>query len=162
MLQPRLLINLLINKMNKKNLVSAVVDILENKIAEIEKAIENVQASVNEETKSSMGDKYEVGRVMAQNEREMLEVQLGEHKREMEILNTVNFFQNFDEVRLGALAETSMGKFLIGVSLGKISFEGESIMLISVNSPIGKELIGKTKGQSFDFKGKSVKIISII
>ncbi|MCA0365811.1 MAG: 3-oxoacyl-ACP synthase [Bacteroidetes bacterium] len=148
--------------MNKKNLVSAVVDILENKIAEIEKAIENVQASVNEETKSSMGDKYEVGRVMAQNEREMLEVQLGEHKREMEILNTVNFFQNFDEVRLGALTETSMGKFLIGVSLGKITFEGESIMLISPNSPIGKELIGKTLNQSFDFKGKPVKIFSVI
>ncbi len=148
--------------MNKKNLVSAVVDILENKIAEIEKAIENVQASVNEETKSSMGDKYEVGRVMAQNEREMLEVQLGEHKREMEILNTVNFFQKFDEVRLGALTETSMGKFLIGVSLGKITFEGESIMLISPNSPIGKELIGKTLNQSFDFKGKPVKILSVI
>jgi hypothetical protein len=148
--------------MNKKNLVSAVVDILENKIAEIEKAIENVQASVNEETKSSMGDKYEVGRVMAQNEREMLEVQLGEHKREMEILNTVNFFQKFDEVRLGALTETSIGKFLIGVSLGKITFEGESIMLISPNSPIGKELIGKTLNQSFDFKGKPVKILSVI
>ena len=148
--------------MNKKNLVSAVVDILENKIAEIEKAIENIQASVNEETKSSMGDKYEVGRVMAQNEREMLEVQLGEHKREMEILNTVNFFQKFDEVRLGALTETSMGKFLIGVSLGKITFEGESIMLISPNSPIGKELIGKTLNQSFDFKGKPVKILSVI
>ncbi len=148
--------------MNKKNLVSAVVDILENKIAEIEKAIENVQASVNEENKSSMGDKYEVGRVMAQNEREMLEVQLGEHKREMEILNTVNFFQKFDEVRLGALTETSMGKFLIGVSLGKITFEGESIMLISPNSPIGKELIGKTLNQSFDFKGKPVKILSVI
>lgn len=148
--------------MNKKNLVSAVVDILENKIAEIEKAIENVQASVNEETKSSMGDKYEVGRVMAQNEREMLEVQLGEHKREMEILNTVNFFQKFDEVRLGALTETSIGEFLIGVSLGKITFEGESIMLISPNSPIGKELIGKTLNQSFDFKGKPVKILSVI
>ena len=148
--------------MNKKNLVSAVVDILENKIAEIEKAIENVQASVNEETKSSMGDKYEVGRVMAQNEREMLEVQLGEHKREMEILNTVNFFQKFDEVRLGALTETSMGMFLIGVSLGKITHEGDAIILISSNSPIGKELMGKTIGQSFDFKGKSVKIISII
>lgn len=148
--------------MNKKNLVSAVVDILENKIAEIEKAIENVQASVNEETKSSMGDKYEVGRVMAQNEREMLEVQLGEHKREMEILNTVNFFQKFDEVRLGALADISMGKFLIGVSLGKITHEGDAIMLISSNSPIGKDLMGKTIGQSFDFKGKSVKIISII
>lgn len=148
--------------MNKKNLVSAVVDILENKIAEIEKAIENVQASVNEETKSSMGDKYEVGRVMAQNEREMLEVQLGEHKREMEILNTVNFFQKFDEVRLGALTETSMGMFLIGVSLGKITHEGDAIILISSNSPIGKDLMGKTIGQSFDFKGKSVKIISII
>lgn len=146
----------------KKIIVEKVVDLLESKISELKQAIKNVQAAVNEETKSSMGDKYEVGRVMAQNEREMLEVQLGEHEREMDIMNNINYFQDFEEVRLGALVETNIGKFLMGVSLGKIKSDMGDIMLISPNSPIGMLFMGKKTGDLVIHNNKEVRILSLI
>ena len=48
----------------------------EAKIAEIKATIKKVQESGNNEQKSSMGDKYETGRAMSQNEIYMLSQQL--------------------------------------------------------------------------------------
>jgi hypothetical protein len=64
--------------LKKENIIATAQNLLNSKLIELEKAIFNVQNAANEESKSSMGDKYETGRAMAQNDRAMLENQKNE------------------------------------------------------------------------------------
>ena len=85
-LKNRYLIN---NEMNaldlKKGLYTEVSRLLTEKIRVAETAMQAAQASANEETKSSAGDKYETGRAMAQNDRDMYARQFLQLKQELQI-----------------------------------------------------------------------------
>ena len=146
--------------LEKEKIVEKAKEILEGKIAEIEKAIFNVQNAANEESKSSMGDKYETGRAMAQNDRAMLEVQKGEFLNDKSVLENINFNQVSKNIRPGSIVETSIGIFLLSISLGKIVLDGKSIMLISVKSPIGTLLLGKNKSDKLNLNGKLIEVLN--
>ena len=146
--------------LEKEKIVEKAKEILEGKIAEIEKAIFNVQNAANEESKSSMGDKYETGRAMAQNDRAMLEVQKGEFLNDKSVLENINFNQVSVNIRPGSIVETSIGIFLLSISLGKIDIDGKSIMLISVKSPIGTLLLGKNKSDKLNLNGKLIEVLN--
>ena len=60
----------------KKKVLSACFEQVNDKIIKIERAIAAVIESRDNETKSSVGDKYETGRAMMQNEQQRLESQL--------------------------------------------------------------------------------------
>ena len=146
--------------LEKEKIVEKAKEILEGKIAEIEKAIFNVQNAANEESKSSMGDKYETGRAMAQNDRAMLEVQKGEFLNDKSVLENINFNQVSENIRPGSIVETSIGIFLLSISLGKIVLDGKPIMLISVKSPIGTLLLGKNKSDKLNLNGKLIEVLN--
>jgi hypothetical protein len=146
--------------LEKERIVEKAKEILEGKIAEIEKAIFNVQNAANEESKSSMGDKYETGRAMAQNDRAMLEVQKGEFLNDKSVLENINFNQVSENIRPGSIVETSIGIFLLSISLGKVVLDGKTIMLISVKSPIGTLLLGKNKSDKLNLNGKLIEVLN--
>lgn len=147
--------------MNKSTAVSQAKTILHKRILEFEKAIKNSQDSANQESKSSAGDKYETSRAMAQNDKAMFDVQLMAANTELSMLNSINFDQQFNQCRLGALIKTSIGEFLLAVSLGRIVIDGEQLMVISQESPIGKLLFGKNLGEKVSFNNKEIEILKI-
>lgn len=130
--------------MNKSEILQIIHDKLSEKIATLEKMISETRASDNE-TKSSMGDKYETSREMVQQQINNLQVQLNENinaRNSLKIINT-NLHQT---VGLGSVVETDKGLFYIAVSLGEIIFNENKIFVISTESPLGKALFGKRKG----------------
>ncbi|MDP2453435.1 MULTISPECIES: GreA/GreB family elongation factor [unclassified Kaistella] len=130
--------------MNKSEILQIIHDKLSEKIATLEKMISETRAS-NNETKSSMGDKYETSREMVQQQINNLQVQLNENinaRNSLKIINT-NLHQT---VGLGSVVETDKGLFYIAVSLGEIIFNENKIFVISTESPFGKALFGKRKG----------------
>ena len=54
----------------KAKLYDSCLKLVDERVAHIEDAMRNAQASANEETKSSAGDKYETGRAMMHLEKE--------------------------------------------------------------------------------------------
>ena len=101
-----------------KQKVSQKIQILENLIAETRES--------NNDTKSSMGDKYETSREMLQQEINNLQVQLNENMKSLQILNSIR--TNLHKtVGLGSFVQTEKGKFFIAVSLGEINFENQII-----------------------------------
>ena len=64
-------------RINKEELVNITKSKIQDKIKSLEKLIAETRAS-NNETKSSMGDKYETGREMLQQEINNLQVQVNE------------------------------------------------------------------------------------
>lgn len=147
--------------MDKSRIVAEIDFILKTKITELERVIHEVQQSANQESKSSMGDKYETGRAMVQNEVFMLQTQLAALKNDFETINSIDFNLKVDKVIQGSLVETSTGWFLISIGLGKITVDGKSLFCISINSPLGQELKGKSVAEAYLINGKTAQIRSI-
>lgn len=133
--------------MNKEEILKTLKYKISAKIRTFENLIAETRASSND-TKSSMGDKYETGREMLQQEINNIQRQLNE------TLNQQNFLQKLNtetctKVQNGALVKTDKGLFYISVSLGEIVFEGKKIMTISSESPLAKAMFGKQAGEKF-------------
>lgn len=83
---------------------------------------------------------------------------LNELEQELEILKNLNIsdLKEDDEITMGALVDLECNEqvrayFLSPITGGMLlSVEDNPVMVVSVFSPIGKELVGLTKGDSFE------------
>ena len=131
--------------MNKSEILQIIQNKLSAKIENLERLIDETRAS-NNETKSSMGDKFETSREMVQQEINTLQIQLNENRNARNSLKQIN--TNLHQtIGLGSLVETDKGLFYIAVSLGEIIFNEKKIFVISTESPLGKILFGMKKGE---------------
>ncbi len=142
--------------------IAHIKEIFREKLEELNKTIDEVQNSANQESKSSMGDKYETGRAMAQNEVFMLQTRHNALKIEIEKLEGLNFSPNTGRIIAGSLVETTMGWFLLSAGLGKVVVEKKPIMCISLHSPLGNELLGKKEGDLYIINSNNYKIMKIL
>lgn len=133
--------------MDKLLIINVVKHQLTEKITKFENLISETRASSND-TKSSMGDKYETGREMLQQEINNLQIQLNEILKQQDFLKTI-LLKTSDKAEKGALVETDKGLFFISVSLGEIVFENKKIFAISPDAPLAKEMLGKIEGEVF-------------
>ena len=145
--------------MNKTELIKLINQKLYEKIQTFEKLIAETRAS-NNDTKSSMGDKYETGREMLQQEINNLQVQLNEVLKQQDFLKTI-LVKPSDKAEKGAIVKTERGLFFISVSLGELSFEHQKIICISPESPLAKAMNGKQNGEVFSLNNMSQKIVDI-
>lgn len=145
--------------MNKSSLLDIIKSKLSEKIQTLEKLIAETRASSND-TKSSMGDKYETGREMLQQEINNLQIQLNEILKQQDFLKTVLPKQS-DKAEKGAIVKTEKGLFFISVSLGEITCENQKIICISPESPLAKAMFGKQENESFSLNNINQKIIEI-
>ncbi|NVO30533.1 3-oxoacyl-ACP synthase [Hymenobacter lapidiphilus] len=134
---------------------------VQDRLATIQTAINAAQESANSETKSSAGDKYETGRAMAQNERDRNLVQLQQARQLLAEIQRINPDLPCDAVRPGALVNTSMGWFYLGISAGKLPLDGTDYFAVSAAAPVAAALAGRRPGDSVLFNGKSVQISAV-
>ncbi|MGN7867027.1 hypothetical protein [Chryseobacterium sp.] len=133
--------------MNKQEIINIIREKITDKIRYFENLIAETRAS-NNDTKSSMGDKYETGREMLQQEINNLQRQLNETLNQQAVVQKITS-EPSEKVQNGALVKTNKGLFYISVSLGEIVFEKEKIMTVSAESPLVKMMYGKKAGESF-------------
>ncbi|UXX80532.1 3-oxoacyl-ACP synthase [Reichenbachiella carrageenanivorans] len=147
--------------MTKKKLYDICVQIVQDKIAIAKQGMEEAQASANNETKSSAGDKYETGRAMSQRERDLHARQLAELINMKKTFSTIDPKKRCAKVELGAYVETATAKFFVSASLGAVKVGKETIMAISAISPIAQAMLGKQAGDTFIWMKKETEILSI-
>lgn len=145
--------------MNKTEILNLVQEKISEKIRNLERLISETRES-NNETKSSMGDKYETGREMVQQEINNLQIQLNENMKSETLLKTINPVPH-KTVGFGSIVETEKGRFFIAVSLGEITFSGEKIFVISTESPLGKAMHGKKEGEKIIVNGLAQSVMGI-
>jgi len=131
------------------------------RIQSLQQLIHETQVASNQETKSSAGDKYETTRAMLQIEKDKSTLQLAYAFEEKKVLDQININQIFNQIKAGALITTTNGTYFLANSLGKQELNGDNIYVISSRSPIGKQLLGKKKGDQFDWKGNRIKILNV-
>jgi hypothetical protein len=107
-----------------------------------------------------MGDKYETGREMLQQQINNLQVQLNAVFQQREYLKGISL-NPLQKVEKGALVITEKGLFFISVSLGEIMLDTQKIMSISLESPLAKAMQGKSANESFVLNGINHTILTV-
>jgi hypothetical protein len=148
--------------MIKKDIIAEIHKILDGKIALAQQSIESARESRDNETKSSVGDKYETGRAMLQFELEKHMVQKSRAEKQKNELLKIDIQKKYESAEFGSLVLTDTGDYFISIGLGKITIKNHSIFCISLASPAGKLLHGKRTGESFLWQGKQVAVSQII
>ncbi|MGY5355474.1 3-oxoacyl-ACP synthase [Wenyingzhuangia sp. IMCC45467] len=147
-------------KVNKEELLTKCIQIIDEKLENIQQAINGYQQDLNSETKSSAGDKHETGRAMLQLEMEKLGQQY------QTVLSQKNSLRKIEtssktKAQIGSLVVANGGYYFLATSVGQVKYIDKTFMVISINSPIGALLLGKQKDDCFVFNGKQLKIEEI-
>jgi len=145
--------------MEKSKILEAVKSRIAEKIQKLEKLIEETRAS-NNDTKSSMGDKYETVREMLQQEINNLQRQLNESLNQQSIVQKISSDPS-SKVQNGALVKTDKGLFYISASAGEIVIDHQKIMTISTESPLAKAMYGLSENQNFSVNNITQKIVEV-
>ncbi len=135
---------------------------LSDKLSALQASMDKVQESIEGEEKSSAGDKYETARAMSQNELSRLKKQHATLKQSRAMLVRFREAKPCTEVELGALVQTS-SRWLYFVTAGsKMTVEGETVFPLSLSSPIGQTMLGKTSGEQVSIGNKQEQILKIL
>lgn len=145
----------------KGKLYKACEVYLEERINRIELALFGLEGDLENETKSSAGDKYETGREMINLEWNKLATQLQQFKNLRNTLCVANGRTNNASAQLGTAVKTNMANYFIAIPAHRITVEGEEYFAIGANSPIAQLLLNKKAGEEMTFKGKSAKILEV-
>jgi transcription elongation GreA/GreB family factor len=137
------------------------VQLLNEKITGIQQLIADARAASNDDTKSSMGDKYETTREMMQTEINKLQKQLSEVQEMLLALKVVDPEIKSSKAQPGALVFTDKMIFYIVCGLGQITMTNYTIMLISPTSPMGRTINGSLPGSQVTVNNIRYKIMQI-
>lgn len=142
----------------KQQLFQACIDHVQSRIANASAAIAEAKEAAASETKSSAGDKYETGRAMMQQEIEKHSRQLTESQKLLQVLNAIDHSKTPATAQLGSLVKTSSASYYLAASIGQVVVGGDQYFVVSPGAPVGQALIGKKKGDSFTFGGRTERI----
>ena len=146
----------------KKQLYDLCQQIVEERIELIENNLNQINASKKNETKSSVGDKYETGRAMLQIEEDNYKKQMHQVLLLKNQLEQISISRQSDKAGTGSLVITNTADYFISVGLGEITLEGKPYYCISPASPIGQKIMNQQPGFKFQFNGNDTEIKKIL
>jgi hypothetical protein len=114
------------------------------------------------ETKSSMGDKFETSKAMLQIEIEKASFQKVNAEKLLASIENIPVDRRDKEIRKGSLVLTNRGWFYLAGSLGKVVQGENEIMVVSVQSPIGVQLLKRQVGHSFALNDRNYQIEEVL
>ena len=145
----------------KEELLKKCHQFVNNRLQNIEETISSNQTALQSETKSSAGDKHETGRAMLQLEMEKAGQQLANIQQMKETLAKIDVLKKSTNAHLGSLVKTNTGNYFLSVSAGQLKVDNEFYYAVSVSSPIGKLLLGKSVNEQVMFNSINIKLLSI-
>ncbi len=115
---------------------------INDNVSKINLQMKQINESLQNETKSSAGDKFETAREMVTQEINKLGNQLTIYKSHQKQLEIISGKTNI-AIGIGALFCTAQGLYFIGISLGKVVYGNFQIMVVSDDAPFAKIFKGK-------------------
>lgn len=145
----------------KEKLYKACEAYVDERIKRIEDSMAGLESDLENETKSSAGDKYETGREMINLEINKLAEQLQQFKNLRNTLNVAKSRTNNGSAQLGTAVKTNMANYFIAIPADRIILDGDEYFAIGANSPIAQLLLHKKAGEEITFNGKSAEILEV-
>lgn len=135
--------------------------VMQERFRTIQAAMEEAQDSVNNEDKSTVGDKYEVARAMGHLQQEMLVEQRDKASDEIALISALHTEILCNIVTTGAVVVCSDYIFFIVVGLGTITVDGKKVTVLSPVAPLALSLFDKKSGDSFQMNKNTVQILDV-
>ena len=148
--------------MNKADLLKSIKRQLQDEFAQLEADVERTREAMFDETKSSAGDKYETGREMIRQELDKLEQSLMNTRKKIDQVESLENKMPSEQITQGSLIITDKAVFWLGIALGKVSAEGQTIMCISPEAPLAGAFRGKKAGEQVHFLQQEYLIREIL
>ena len=147
-------------KLLKKKLVAQCKQVVGNRLTILEGELKHLSEAIAEDTKSSVGDKYETGREMANLEKGKLHTQAHNLKKSLTVLNSLPQASPA-KIGLGSLIRTNNEWIYLSVSLGQLEVDGERVLVISPIAPLGQLMMGRKNGETVAFRNNNYQISNI-
>jgi len=136
-------------------------ELLSTQVASQQQQLAEIETARNEETKSSAGDKYETSREMLQQAADQVQGQLDRTNDMRQHLKRLPHPSQCEHIQEGHLVTTDRGIYFLSVPYGKIKGLEQTVYALSVASPLGKLLLGKSTGDSVTFNQRSILVKDI-
>lgn len=120
------------------------------------------QKALENESKSSAGDKHETGRAMLHLEMEKASQQMEVIAAMQEILKKIDVGGVSVHGKLGSLIFTDHGNYYLAISAGLIKIKNQDFYAVSASSPIGRQLLGKKSGSVLSIGEKEIQILDVL
>ena len=127
---------------------------LQNTLAELKEMGAN-------ETKSTAGDKHETALAMLQIEQANVRTQLQETLEQKAVLQKINPALTTVGIVNGSLINTGKGYFFMSIAMGKAVIDGNNVIALSPQSPLGKKLMGLAVGDKAEINNSTYIIETI-
>lgn len=148
--------------MEKPAVIARLSNLLDKRAQALRMELAATLEARNSDTKSSAGDKHEVGRAMAQQELDQLEAQLAKTQAMQQELARVPLERVYDQAAFGSLVTTDQGCYFIAIGLGAVEVDGGTCYAISLASPIGQAMQGRRVGEELAFNGRTIRIRAMV
>ncbi|MUP45065.1 transcription elongation factor [Gramella sp. BOM4] len=143
-------------------LINSCEKYVEQRVQRISMAMEQLKEDLENESKSSAGDKYETGREMINIEWNKLSVQLKEYEKLDHILARLPKERINEKIAVGSIVYTNAANYFISIPAGEIEVDGEKFYAIGVQAPVAQKLVGLKEQDEFELNGQKIKIQKLI
>lgn len=145
----------------KSRLLEQCQIFVRDKLNLIETVINANRKALDQESKSSAGDKHETGRAMLHLEMEKASQQFKAAQQMKETLDRTEIQHISGKIKLGSMVITDQGTYFIAISAGQLTVDKKQYYAISPASPIGQLLMGKEQDETIIFGSRTIRIKSI-
>jgi len=143
----------------KEKLLAKCIVLKEESEANTLAAMNDAQQSANEY--GAPRDRYDSFRAQMMRKRDMLAQQLSVVEEELRFLRQINPGSISKKVEAGALVELNTQTLYVLVGIGKLMIDNETFYVVSPVVPLVAAMRNMKKGDSFTFRGLTMKIIEI-
>lgn len=132
----------------RQKIYNHYLNVINDKVAMLQKVLADLKESSSNETKSTAGDKHETALAMLQIEQVNIKGQLQEALAIKRALEKINPGVRASIIVNGSLIKTNRGYLWMSASLGKTEIENINVIALSPQSPLGQKLMGLKTGDS--------------
>ncbi len=147
------------NTLIRKQIFGKCLEMHMEKVRHLEAAMDEAEKMANEYEQSS--DDADSHKMELIGSRDMYAKQLQAEMDLLETLNKVDITQEHKVVEFGSVVVTDMQKVFISIGIGKVLVDNDTYYAISLQVPFYQSMKGLKKGDTFDFRGKKVKILNV-
>jgi hypothetical protein len=145
----------------KQKVYDHYMQVVNDKLSSLQQVLADLKESSSNETKSTAGDKHETALAMLQIEQANVGAQLQDVKDKKAALERIDPALSSSKIVNGCLIKTDKGYLFISIALGKTTIDGNPVIALSPQSPLGQKLMGSSVGDVAEINNNKYVIRSI-
>ena len=142
----------------KQKVYHHYLQVVNDKLSSLQQVMADLKESGSNETKSTAGDKHETALAMLQIEQANVGSQLQDVLEKKTALEKINPELKSTKIMNGSLVKTDKGYLFLSIALGKVTIDGNLIIALSPQSPLGQKLIGLSINATAEINSKKYTI----